>query len=209
MKNKKSIQNVRKYLRELSVVVIGIAITLGINSWIGHRASKKEHRQYLNAIKLELKTNIEIIEPETDLLDESAKYSRYLLSRPQESLVNPDTIQKYQYAITQLRNPKLKYNAFEMFKSSGNMRLISDKDLQLSIWDVYDQIDGFNDEFRAYYQYKEEMNYQEILSRQDRKSTNLLMYDFFITGYPVSLQERCKKDLITLKETIANLEKDL
>lgn len=206
MKNKNSVKSMTKYLRELSIVVVGIAITLGINSWINHRNSKKEHEQYLNSIKLELRTNIEIIENEIDLLDGSVNYSRYLLSKNKESL-GQDTIQKYQYAITQQRNPKLKYNAFEMFKSSGNMRLISNKDLQLSIWEVYDQIDEFQDEFRAYYQHKGDKLNQEVLSKLGEES--LTMYDFFITGYPIGLQKRCKEALKSLKEEVDKLEKTL
>lgn len=208
MKTKNSKQSVIIYLRELSVVVIGIAITLGISSWINHRNSKKEHEQYLNTLKLELRTNVEIIENEIDLLDKSVNYSQYLLSKDGESL-DPDTIQKYQYAITQLRDPKLKYNAFEMFKSSGNMRLISNKDLQLSIWDVYDKIDDFRDEFRAYYRHKEDLHNQEVLSKLGEKNISLTMYDFFATGYPVNLQKRCKEALKSLKEEVNRLEKTL
>lgn len=206
MKSKKSMKSITKYLRELSIIVVGIAITLGINSWVNHRNSKKEHEQYLNTLKLELRTNVEIIENEIDLLDESVNYSRYLLSKDRESL-DPDTIQKYQYAITQQRNPKFKYNAFEMFKSSGNMRLISNKDLQLSIWEVYDQIDDFQDEFRAYYQYKGDKLNHEVLSKPGENS--FTMYDYFITGYPISLQKRSKEALKSLKEEVSKLEKVL
>lgn len=119
--------------------------------------------------------------------------------------MSPDTIRKYQYAITQLRDPKFKYNAFEMFKSSGNMRLISNKDLQLSLWEVYDQIDDFRDEFSTYYRHKEEKLDQEVLSKTGEDS--YAMYDFFITGYPVSLQKRCKTALNSLKEEVAELER--
>lgn len=72
-------QSVGKYLRELSIIVIGIAITLGISNWISHRNSKKEHEQYLNSIKLELRTNIGMIENEIELLNESIDYTHYLL----------------------------------------------------------------------------------------------------------------------------------
>lgn len=157
---------------------------------------------------MELRTNVEIIENEIDLLDRSVNYSRYLLSKNKESL-DQDTVQKYQYTITQQRDPKLKYNAFEMFKSSGNMRLISNKDLQLSIWEVYDQIDEFQDEFRAYYQHKGDKLNQEALSKLDEKNSSLTMYDFFITGYSISLQKRCKEALKSLKEEVDKLEKTL
>ncbi|MEA4916621.1 MAG: hypothetical protein VB073_03700 [Proteiniphilum sp.] len=123
--------------------------------------------------------------------------------------MNSYTIQEYQYAITQIRDTKLKYNAFEMFKSSGSMRLISDKDLQLSIWDVYDQIEGFQDEFRAYYQSKNDMISQEVLSKQGKKDISPAMYDFLATGYPINLQKRGKEKLMELKGEVSKLEKAL
>lgn len=94
-----------------------------------------------------------------------------------------------------------------MFKSSGNIRLISNKDLQLAIWDVYDQTDDFGNEFRAYYQQKEDMFNQEVLSKVGENS--FTMYDFFVTGYPINLQERCNNNLKPLKEAVAKLEKAL
>lgn len=199
-------KSIRKYLREVSIVVIGIAITLALNSWLNYTNSKKEHKQYLNMLKLELKTNVEIIENEIGLLDASANYSHYLLSHDRKSL-DSDTIQKYQYAISQLREAKLKYNAFEMFKSSGNMRLISNKDLLLAIWDVYDQIDDFGNEFHAYYKHKGDMLNQEILSKLGENT--LTMYNFFATGYPINLQKRGKSRLLNLKEGVLRLEKAL
>lgn len=209
MKTKISMQQpIRKYLRELSVVVIGIAITLGINNWINHRNSKKDLEQYLNTIKLELKTNIEQIENEINSLNESVSYTHYLLSENKESL-DADTIQEYGFAITHIRDFILKDNAFEMFKSSSSMRLISDKELQLSIWEAYSQIEDFQSEFLAYYQYKKDKMYQEIELKLSGKTTTILMYDFFITGYALNLQERCKKKLKILKETVTIVEKTL
>lgn len=199
-------KSIRQYLREVSIVVIGIAITLGLNGWLNYTNSKKEHKQYLNTLKLELKTNVEIIENEIGLLEASANYSQYLLSHDRKSL-DPDTIQKYQYAITQLREVKLKYNAFEMFKSSGNMRLISKKDILLAIWDVYDQIDDFGDEFHAYYKHKRDMLNQETRSKPGENA--ITMYDFFATGYPINLQKRGKSKLLDLKEEVSRLEKAL
>ena len=47
MKTKISIQNIGKYLLELSIVVIGIGITLSINNWINQRLKSIEIRKEL------------------------------------------------------------------------------------------------------------------------------------------------------------------
>ena len=71
MKTNLSMQTIGKYLRELSVVVVGIAITFGISNWISNRNSKKDLEEYLNAIRLELNINVEEIDNEINMLDES------------------------------------------------------------------------------------------------------------------------------------------
>ena len=133
-------QTIGKYLRELSVVVVGIAITFGINNWINYKNSEKDLEQYLNTVKLEIKTNIEEFDNEINSIYESTNYTRYLLSHNKEAL-NPDTIQSYRFSIFQISLFKYRHNAFEMFKSTGSMRLINDKQVLLSIWDAYDIMD--------------------------------------------------------------------
>ncbi|MDR1602591.1 MAG: hypothetical protein LBS42_09220 [Tannerella sp.] len=73
-------------LCELSIVVIGIAIMLSVNNWLTTRNEKKDMALYLNAVKLELETNL------ADL---------------------------------------------EMFKVSGSMRFVKDKEVLLSIRTAY------------------------------------------------------------------------
>ncbi|MDR2057610.1 MAG: hypothetical protein LBP83_04895 [Dysgonamonadaceae bacterium] len=48
-----------KYTRELSIVVVGIAITLSINNWFATKTERKDTTLYLDAVTLELKTNLE------------------------------------------------------------------------------------------------------------------------------------------------------
>jgi len=46
-----------KYLLEVSIVVIGVAITLCVGYWISMRSVKKDVALSLNAIKIELEQN--------------------------------------------------------------------------------------------------------------------------------------------------------
>jgi hypothetical protein len=204
MKTQFSMQTIRKYLRELSIVVAGIAITFGINNLINNKNSKKDLKQYLNIIQVELKMNIEEIDNEINILDNSISYTRYLQSHNKE-LLNSDTIQKYRYTISQIRDYKPKYNAFEMFKSSGSMRLITNKELLLSIWEAYDEIDNIHSDLQAYYQYKKDKFEQEVELKESDKLTSILLYNFFISGYDIDLQKRNRANLEELKETVVKI----
>ena len=201
-------QTIGKYLRELSVVVVGIAITFGISNWISNRNSRKDFDEYLNAIRLELNMNIEEIDNEINVLDESVNYTRYLRSHNKDSL-NPDTIKKYEFTTNQIRVYRPKYNAFEMFKSSGSMRLITDKELLLSIWEAYSEIEFIHIDIQDYYDYKKDILYREYELKQIGKPAPVPLYNFFINEADFYLQKRSKANLKELKETIEKIDKTM
>ena len=62
-----TVKKVGKYLREISVVVIGVAITLSASFWINNRNDKRDMNLYLYAIKLELDENIKFLEKEATI----------------------------------------------------------------------------------------------------------------------------------------------
>jgi len=127
-KQKSLIRKIGKYLREISVVVIGVAITLSASYWISQRGEKRDLKLYLNAIKLELEENIETLEGAIEDLKPSVRYSNYLGSVDAKS-INSDSIDSYGDVFTVLKMYSFQTNAFEMFKNSGHMRLIDDKEL--------------------------------------------------------------------------------
>lgn len=134
-----------KFFRDLLVVVAGIAVTLYATNWITQRNEKRDMKLYLNAIKLELERNVQYIDYFTGLLQNSVKFSNYLQNNDRKSL-NKDSIDSYSndggLVYYQLSNLLFKRNAFEMFKNSGLMRLMDDKELLQSIWDTYSPLDN-------------------------------------------------------------------
>ena len=150
--------------------------------------------------------NIEGIDNEINILDKSVSYTRYLQSHDKESL-NSDTIQEYEHTISQIRVYSPKYNAFEMFKSSGSMRLVTDKKLLLSIWKAYSEIEFIHIDIQDYYDYKKGILNQEYELKQIGKPTPMLLYNFFINGADLNLQKRSKANLQQLKETVEKIDK--
>ena len=94
-----------------------------------------------------------------------------------------------------------------MFKSSGSMRLVTDKELLLSIWEAYSEIEDMRADFQAYYQYKKDKFEQEYELTRGGKSTPVLLYNFFTSGADLNLQKRSKANLQELKETVATIDK--
>ena len=54
-------KSITKYLRELSVVVAGIAITFIASNWISNRNAQKELANDLEAVRIELEDNLALI----------------------------------------------------------------------------------------------------------------------------------------------------
>lgn len=141
METKSALRSVAKYLRELSIVVLGIVITFGVSSWISARNEKQDIQRYLDAVRLELDDNLLSMRNEFDYYDRAEKLAKYLRSDIPERLKMED-IAKYDDVVRNAHFIVFKTSAFEMLKSSGMMRLIKDKGLSKSIIDCYVYMDG-------------------------------------------------------------------
>jgi hypothetical protein len=137
---KETIKKSGKYLREVSVVVIGVAITLSVSFWIGIKNEKRDMALHLRAIKMELRENIGDISIIVQSLNLQCKYTAYLLTHEKE-LLEKDTLNSYaEICYAPPEKITFKTNAFEMFKNSGTMRLMNDKELLMEIWMAYDYL---------------------------------------------------------------------
>lgn len=206
LKTKITAGKIGKYLRELSVVVVGIAITFGISNWISSRNEKKDIKLYLTSVKMELEENIKILDSQIKVLEHLDGYSRYLLSHDKKSL-DTDTLNSYKM-IGSVVKIAFQTHAFEMFKTSGSMRLMQDKELLESLWKVYTDLELIKSELDEYYKLKMDEYLKENQWLIDGKPSNLpLLYHFYTLYADYGILENCKVLLETIKETELKLEK--
>jgi len=198
---KKVVKKTGKYVREISVVVIGVTITLSVSHWISIKNEKRDMALNLRAITMECQENAKDMGVLIESLIPANRYSVYLQSHDKNSL-NKDTINSY-YSLfySTPRNFTFKTNAFEMFKNSGTMRLLDDKVLLMEIWNVYD---GFN-------------YLKEIIDEHNKQKWNFIekeislvdiipMYDFYKkTGITNRLLDISERLLNNTKELVIKL----
>ncbi len=141
MKTKDIFRSSAKYLRELSIVVVGIAITFGVSNWISSRNQQKDLQRYLEMVKMELQDNLVITQQQFEFYDQTGKLAKYLYFTGKQDNLQADSLDKYVDIMRDLKYMTYKTSAFEMLKSSGAMRLIKDKELLKSIWDCYSQLE--------------------------------------------------------------------
>jgi hypothetical protein len=96
-----------------------------------------------------------------------------------------------------------------MFKSSGMMRLIADKDLLLLLWDVYDELDDVKDEFDIMFPIKWEDIKREVLLIMEGKKVEVPMYNFYRMGLPYDMLRPCETALEKLKKAVVMFERTI
>ena len=202
-----SIYTLGKNLREVFVVVIGVAITLLASHWLGLRNEKRDMALYLNAVKLEIEENIKTLEQAIEEIQPSLRYSDYLTSNKKESY-HKDTLDHYRFAYYSFKSYSLKTNAFEMFRNSGIMRLMNDKRLLLSLWDVYDGYVGVKEMFDWMFPIKWEDIKREVSLALEGQEVTVPMYNFYMMMLPYDMLLPCEQALRMSKEALTKLEQE-
>ena len=200
-----------KFLREIAVIVIGVAITLSASYWISNRNTEKDIALYLDVIKMELEENIKVLEEaNNNFIQTSVNYSNYLMSQEKKSL-NLDSLIFYKNIAYNNTPITVKTNAFDMFKAYGNMRLVKDKMLLLSLWNTYAKLaelkQGFEgiqgmkmDEIKKYF-YLNSLPDEDLLKDPP-------LYDFYVNmQVPRVQREISYRTIMFLNETISMIEK--
>jgi hypothetical protein len=219
-----SAKPVLKFLRELSVIVAGIAISVGIGLWINNVSIEKELNMHLSIVKMELEENSIKLDRYAKWMDKSVRYSNYLRSTNKNSL-NKDSL--HYYAISRsLYNTNddfadgdgcgyLNINSssdlfttysFESFKSSGLMRHINDKELLSSIWKAYNRIDYIKNFADKCFQIKQDEAIKELQLNAEGKLVTVPMQVFYNTDLPEAIVIHCINASADIKKTIAVLE---
>ena len=210
-KSKISRNPVLKFFRELLVVVTGITITVGTGLWVNKKNNEKDLKQYLAALKIELEQNAENFEQYAKMLQKSIRYANYIQLHDEKS-INQDTINYYSHsedglgwAVIQSINIFNK-NAFEMFKISGVMRQMGDKELLMYIWGIYGKMEDVQIFFDLCFQIKREESMKELQLRAEGKTIIIPMKIFYRNSFSHEMVRNCMETSERLKETLSKLE---
>lgn len=195
-----------KYLRELSVVVAGIAITFTASDWISDRNEKKDLGRYLDAVKLELEENLEIVKEKKEFYHRSAQFGEYLRSQKKPKDADSDSLKKYNDVSSYIFFMTYKTSAFDMLKMSGAMRLIKDKTLMNSILNSYRMLEEAKYDSDMYINRKVDEIFRTALDNEEishdiRLPQNRRLYSFYTIHFDI--EEVFKDCDIQLSKTIS------
>lgn len=142
---------ISEYLRELSIVIIGVLITLLITNGISSYNRQKEIKGILGFIKTELAENIEDLEWVQYRWEGEQQFFRLLLENTEDPTRIPaDTLSKYSYAIGTLYSLSIKDESYELLKSSMLMQYVKEKDLLRKLSKTYGSLENLNQQLSSY-----------------------------------------------------------
>lgn len=201
-----------KYLRELSVVIIGVAVTFIGSDWISNQKSKNDLKRYLEAVKIELHDNLEIIREKAEFYRYTGEFAHYLTSDLPENL-STDSLEYLMEqgdfgVFSHIFTLTYKTSAFEMLKSSGTMHLISENALFQNIMDCYAGMEYIKQESDNYMARKLDIIYGSIMKHQTY-SVDLLdpafREEYFFFAIYIQLDVIFEECVAQIEETLSLL----
>ena len=214
-----------KFLRELSVIVTGIIITVGLGLLVNKRNNEKDLKLFLTAVAMELEENADKCDLYATWMQKSVRYANYLKSNDFKSL-DADSLAFYAYT-TKPRaytEEEIKDGAgcgfantssgvdwfttfsFDMLQMSGILRQVKDKALLSSIWRAYTQIISQKNGIERAFRLKEEEYIKEQQLILEGKPFGAPMRTFYSYDLPESIVDHCQATSIVLRETVSKLE---
>lgn len=155
-----------KYFRELSIVIAGVFITLAGTDFINDTSQKKQIKESMLMIKMELEENLKSISyAETQYLNEINFFQ--LLIKKQDSLqaIQASILENNINAPFKSHDLEYSEDALEVLKNSALMQQISNKQFILKLLQAYKGCRKINEDNKSYYENKIE-HIARYMSRQ-------------------------------------------
>lgn len=178
--------NIGDYIRQLSVIVIGIIITFMGSDAISNYTKKKELRTVMSLIKEELKYNRENLQLSKKKYNNDQHISLLILQHSgRYEEIPTDTLVKYSTLLSNISSFEYTEDAMEVLKNSSLMQQVSDKKLLLHLIQTYAAMKRVKNDVAAYYEMKHDIISPLFLSLEE-KSRNLSFSSLSLWEYCLS-----------------------
>jgi len=178
------------YLREISVVILGVAVTFIGSGLINRWTQQQDLDRYLEAVRLELEDNLKQVNDLLEFYSAAENFARYLMATPPEE-ASRDSIERLNHPyllpaentltdsidfrdyektvplINSTMNMHLKTSAVRMLENSGSLSLIRPKELYQSILDSYTLLETADQHNQEYMRRKRDELFRAALDNSD------------------------------------------
>lgn len=131
-----------KYLRDLSIVIVGVFITLWITNIVSDRTKRNEVNRAMALIKTELEENLQSLDRAQQKWEtEQRAYGLVRKEINHVDRIHADTLDKYKKVIGDKHSLAVNNDSYEVFKSSLLMQHIKDKDFLRDLSKIYGSLE--------------------------------------------------------------------
>ena len=159
-----------EYVRQTSIVVIGVLITFVGSELVTRCSEQADIKSTMLLIGDELKSNRKNFEEIMSEFSEDERLSALLVEHDMDLRSIPeDSLKQFRFILGHIRSYSYTQNALDILKSSMLMQKISDKELLLSLTEIYETLEGCKLTMNGYYDMKEEAFRPFYLSLTDEQ----------------------------------------
>jgi hypothetical protein len=144
------------YLRELSIVIVGVFVTLAGTGFISNVSQEKQIKESMQMIKMELEENLNSINQAEALYLEEISFFRMLIQK-QDSLqtIDASILEDNVNAPFKIEDFEYSEDTLEVLKNSALMQQMADKQFILKLLQAYKGCRRISENHKFYYENKQ------------------------------------------------------
>lgn len=179
------------YVRQISVVVIGILITFAGSNLITNCSEKRDVQDIMLLIRDEMENNRDRFKGAIAEFNIDERISTLLVEHDMKLQTIPeDSLRQFGFVLGHYRIFSYQKNAMDMLKSSMLMQKISDKEFLLSLIGAYETLENFKFLITDYYDLKDQVISPFHMSLTDEQYNSLLkggyeMWEIYLSNNQV------------------------
>lgn len=175
------------YVRQISVVVIGILITFAGSNLITNCSEKRDVQAIMLLIGDEMRSNRDMYRSSISQFNNDERISAMLVEHEMRLQTIPeDSLTQFGFVLGHYRTFSYQRNAIDLLKNSMLMQKISDKEFLLSLLEAYETLETYKVLITQYYDLKDKIVTPFHLSLTDEQFDTLLQGGYGMWGIYLS-----------------------
>jgi len=172
------------YLRELSVVIIGVLVTLMITNMVSNLNRQKEIRSMMKFVREELFLNLKNLEWSQYRWEGEQHIFQLLKVHADDiSRIPVDTLRKYEFASGALHSLDPISDSYDLLKTSLLVQYVKEKDILRELSKTYGRFRSLDDQLSTYSSQKTRVFLHPMIDKMSPEESALWqdgnLYDFF------------------------------
>ncbi len=132
-------QKVKEFILEILIIVFAVSLSIWLHDKSEHNNEQKIADEFMLGLREDLLSDINEMTDDRESYLNQERAFRYITSVKFKTLLNIDSLNKYQRWLITITRFQQNNGRFEGFKSSGKIGSIEDKILQNDIMDLYQE----------------------------------------------------------------------